>query len=82
MKSEPTSLEAFLFLLACLFILIVALFLKKKKGKHEDMESTIESDKRIQLQYELRRQTRTSGHIGIILAGILLGLLLLLALGK
>jgi len=76
------SADSTLFILAVLFLIIVGIWYTIKSQKLNDARETVKSDKRSELQYELRRAKTTTNNLVVVLIGILLGIIVVFALGK
>ncbi len=77
-----STTEGLLLFIVLIFIIIVSSFLKFKKGQHHDYQATILSDKRVELQYRLRRENRNSSNLNTVLVGVVVAILILILFGK
>lgn len=76
------STDGTLFLLAALFLITVSVWYKIKSQKLDDARATVQADKRSELQYELRRAKTMANNLVTLLIGVLLGIIIVFALGK
>lgn len=69
-----TTLDEILFLLVAGFLMSSMFFLRAKSKDHKNLKDTVESDKRLQAQYELRKEHQRSNALVILLTGVLIAI--------
>ena len=75
MQTEFDPASGVLFLVSAAIFLTWMFRKKHKTGKINDLEATVDSDRRTQAQYQLRQSNRKNQNLIIILVGVLISII-------